>query len=217
MSFNSEFYIEDGVLIKYNGTEDCVVIPDTVKIIGSRAFENHEHMSTAVIPDSVERICEYAFYACKRLVTVEFPDRELVIENGAFGESWDLEELIVIGEQRCLKVENGVLYSADGTELILYPAGRQSSLFAIPNGVERICNGAFYSCNQLGWVEIPDTVTHIGKSAFHSCYSLKGIAIPPSVTLVDDWAFSYCGNLNRVHIPDGEVRFGTGAFCGCAS
>ena len=155
MSFNSEFYIEDGVLIKYNGTEPCVYIPDTVKVIGSRAFESHEQMRTAVIPDSVERICEYAFYSCERLSAVEFPDRELVIEKGAFGESRDLEEFTVNGPQSYLKVENGVLYSADGTALILYPAGKQSGIFAIPSGVKRICDGAFYSCNELGWVEIP--------------------------------------------------------------
>lgn len=38
MSNTSDFVIENGVLTKYNGSNENVVIPDGVTEIGSRAF-----------------------------------------------------------------------------------------------------------------------------------------------------------------------------------
>lgn len=54
----------------------------------------------------------------------------------------------------------------------------------IKNGVTRIGNYAFYSCNNLTSITIPNSVTSIGKEAFHSCYNLQSITLanpnPPS-------------------------------------
>ena len=42
-----------------------------------------------------------------------------------------------------LKLIDGVLYNSDGSELILYPAGKEGAEFRIPDSVKTIKEGAF--------------------------------------------------------------------------
>ncbi len=62
-------------------------------------------------------------------------------------------------ETPTLKVEDGVLYSADGTELIAYPTAKEDRVFEIPELVEKIHSGAFRGCNNLKKLIIPKKIT----------------------------------------------------------
>ena len=64
---SSDFTIEDGVLIKYNGAGGDVVIPDGVKEIGSQAFWECIGMVSVTIPAGVTIIGDVAFYKCENL------------------------------------------------------------------------------------------------------------------------------------------------------
>lgn len=61
MSDIKDFVIENGVLKKYIGTGDHVVIPDGLISIGDRAFLDCRGLMTITIPDSVTSICDNAF------------------------------------------------------------------------------------------------------------------------------------------------------------
>lgn len=87
----------DGYTVKYIGFWDdfsysiinkapitSVTIPDTVTVIGTRAFENCEYLTTVNIPDSVTTIGEEAFRDCKNLTTVNIPDSVTIIGDRAF-------------------------------------------------------------------------------------------------------------------------------------
>lgn len=66
----SDFKMEGSTLIKYKGTESNVSIPDTVEVIGERAFENNLNVELVVVPNSVKRIEKYAFWGCENLDNV---------------------------------------------------------------------------------------------------------------------------------------------------
>ena len=57
----SDFDISNGILHRYNGNDKKVVIPDTVQIIGNRAFSEINCITSIIIPDSVNEIEEYIF------------------------------------------------------------------------------------------------------------------------------------------------------------
>ena len=59
-----DFKIEDGVLIKYIGNGGDVVIPDGVKQIGSRAFENCSNIRKITIPYDITDIGSWTFRCC---------------------------------------------------------------------------------------------------------------------------------------------------------
>ncbi len=133
----------------------------------------------------------------------------------AFDMLFFLKNIYVIdSEYFCSK--DGVLYSANKTHLIHYPAGKTDEVFYIPNGVTSIGTFAFNSCS-LASIEIPDSVTNIGDYAFYDCANLKSIEIPDGVASIARYAFGYCTTLTNVVIPDGVTSIGYYAFMCCTS
>lgn len=64
---DGDFTVEEGVLTRYNGSAENVVIPSSVTGIGNRAFVSNKTMKSVVIPGSVTSIGDYAFSDCKSL------------------------------------------------------------------------------------------------------------------------------------------------------
>ena len=68
MSNLSDFVIENGVLTKYIGTDEDVVIPNSITSIGKYAFDGCESLMSITIPEGVINIGEYAFRSCESLI-----------------------------------------------------------------------------------------------------------------------------------------------------
>ena len=66
------FTINQNVLVSYVGTQQIVVIPDTVTAIGDNAFENNITMKSIVIPNSVTTIGNNAFNYCGSMEGIYF-------------------------------------------------------------------------------------------------------------------------------------------------
>ena len=100
---DTEFFILDGTLIKYNGNDKNVVIPDNVKTISGDAFKKFKDIETVTIPSSVETIEMAAFYMTN-LKEVTIPENVKKIETLAFGECYELEKVTIKGS--CSVAEN---------------------------------------------------------------------------------------------------------------
>ena len=144
------YYVEAGnaYISEYNGTDENVIIPSTlggcdVVGIAAGAFTSVDSVKSVAIPASVSVIEANAFSDCLNLYTITFPSG-----NANF----------------CLV--NGVLYSADMTELIYAAEARTFTKYVVPDGVERIYSGAFKNHGNLTSVEIPESVVEIGEAAF---------------------------------------------------
>lgn len=78
---------KNGVLVKYTGTEEEVVIPKECKSIGTRAFQNNESLKRVIIPKGVIEVGESAFYRCTALEYLELPEKLKKIGEFAFAET----------------------------------------------------------------------------------------------------------------------------------
>ncbi len=81
---NDFLIVGDGILLSYKGNDTSVIIPDTVRLIGPDAFENHTEILSVTIPDSVEIIGEEAFYGCSNLSEIVWGSNVREIRDRAF-------------------------------------------------------------------------------------------------------------------------------------
>lgn len=176
-----EFVILGGTtLLKYNGTQAVVRIPESVKSIGPEAFSHNDYVREIILPQSLERIGENAFVACTMLESINIPPTVLYIGTGAFdGTKWldnQLSPFVCV---------NGILIAYTGLD----------SHITLPDGITGIGGGAFMSNSHIVSVKIPDSVIYIDTLAFASCENLISVNIPDSVEWIDEFSFSACPRL----------------------
>ena len=86
----------------------------------------------------------------------------------------------------------------------------------IPNGITKIADYAFDSCDRLKTVTIPSSVTSIGEWAFFGCDGLMSVTIPYGVTSIGSKAFFNCSGLTSISIPDSITSIGSNVFRECS-
>ena len=180
----------EGVLKKYRGTDEDVVIPDGVKVIGASAFvdmkgvermimecEQYDApaMTTLTIPDGVTEIRDYAFAYCANLKAVDIPDSVRKIGDRAFEGCESLSRIRLPASMT--EIDENTFFLCWDLKTI-----------DIPEGVTHIREGAFMDCG-LTKVNLPKSLISIGKDAFRSCNHLKKVTIPANVTDIAPNAF----------------------------
>lgn len=94
---SADFVIRGGVLEKYNGASTHVVIPDSVRCIGEKAFMD-TYIESVSIPDSVKSIESEAFFNCRELREIRIPDSVVEIKEDMFGECTSLSSVVLPNE-----------------------------------------------------------------------------------------------------------------------
>lgn len=84
---STDFAVEDGVLVKYTGSNSSVIIPETVSSIGDSAFAGCNNLTSVTIPDTVTSIGFAAFSGCTSLTSLMIPNSVTSIGGMAFYNS----------------------------------------------------------------------------------------------------------------------------------
>ena len=82
--FKGDFEIKGTTLIRYNGNDSDVTIPDGVTKIEDEAFWECTGLTSIKIPNSVTTIGSSAFVCCIGLTSVTIPDSVTSIGDCAF-------------------------------------------------------------------------------------------------------------------------------------
>lgn len=72
---------------------ESIVLPDTVKVIGSFAFCDCTALKSIVVPSSVKKIGSFAFNGCTSLTDVTILDGVTHINGCAFGDCTNLKSI----------------------------------------------------------------------------------------------------------------------------
>ncbi|MCM1284163.1 MAG: leucine-rich repeat domain-containing protein [Roseburia sp.] len=174
-----------------------VTLPETVKSLGEGAFYagslQEVHMPEYAAINMEEG---YVFAECRNLKSLRLPEGvtsiyrmccnctalESVELPASFSASWwlssaftgcsSLKNIQLNGGCEACRVIDGVVFSMDGRELYLYPAGKTDiASYTVPDGTEVIWEYAFYdaSCTE---VRIPASVK-IEEDAFRKDTDIK--------------------------------------------
>lgn len=235
----NDFEIIDGVLLKYNGTANEVIIPEGVKEIGKESFLRNYHIKTVkpplsvsvieesafkdstleeiVIPDNVKEIGAYSFRHCRNLKYIEISE-STSIGTGSFDQCENLRD------KDGFIIVNGVFFGY---------GGKQTTI-AIPDNVKAIDVYATYSNvrsltlpkrlkklepipfgKNFEHIILPENIEAIPDCQFMHWYKLKSIDIPLSVKSIGSKAFEVCKSLETVKLHSSIEYIGINAFCLC--
>ena len=97
---------DDNNLVAYVGSEDNIVIPDGVKVIGMNAFSGKD-MKSVTIPSSVTKIERTAFYGCKNLESITIPASVNSIGQLAFSHCTNLKDITLEYSKGILSLGSG--------------------------------------------------------------------------------------------------------------
>ena len=200
---NEDYCDIDGVLFSLNNETKA---PYSL-IIYPRAKSN----TTYQIPEGINNLEFAAFYKCSNLINLNVPKS---IESFPVVDFWDykcwennsVENINISSENETYSSVDGVLFNKDKTKLILYPAGKRQANYSIPETVNEISDGAFYTANNLKSIEIPDSVVSISEEAFDYAENLSDIKISDSVSVIGDDAFDNTSWYNNQE--DGVIYIG---------
>ena len=215
------FLIEDGKLIKYNGSDTVVNVPSEwngqpVTEICDFAFRDCSSIVSVVFPNTIEKIGGRVFRYCSSLIAFNIPASVVYIGDDLIGGCYSLTSIDVDENNSLYSSFEGVVFNKNKTEILICPAGRTGN-YIIPNGVEKIGKWAFCTCENLTNIVIPNTVTTIEYYAFYMCTKIVSFTIPSSVTNIEECVFSHCYALESITIPSSVVSIGNQVFLNCRS
>lgn len=193
---------------------EVIEIPEGVTSIKEETFENKDNIESVKFPDSLLEIGHSAFSGCEKITHIELNDGLTTIGYDAFKgtgltqiEIPEMVNDIGFSAFSCkIKVDrnnidycdnDGVLYSLDETNLIIYPSNMDEDKYEVPYLTECICPFAFDdSC--LSNIILPDGLIEIEDYAFSECTELKSLTIPETVEILSRNLFDGCSALREL-------------------
>ena len=196
-----------------------------------------------VIPDSVTTIHAHAFEDCISLESVQLPASLQTLEAYAFYGCSSVNAYSISADNTAFKTVSGVLFSADGKTLWLFPAAYDTTgqsllpasgqspdsthvpsdhealplyTYTIPEGTVRIADYAFADFDRYYddlSLVLPSTLETIGRGAFENTAALCQITWNGGLQTIGEDAFRCC-SLTELALPDSLRSVGSHAFTG---
>ena len=235
----------DGKQVSYIGSDsfrgnkylNSVTIPDSVKVIQSRAFAECSNLSTLKFGKNVEKIYDYVFFQTN-ITEITLPEKLNHISGIAFLGNCVIKNINVDANNKNFSSNNGIVFSKDKKKIVLYPQGKTEKAYTIPSTVEEICDSAFsyaqvesitipssvkkfgnyvFSSTNITSITIPSTVTEMGYGPVADCQKLISANIQSTVKVLPYDMFNGCTSLKNVTLNDNIEEIYNRAFYGCKS
>lgn len=160
ITYKDHMYItKDHGLLKYDGKDANVEIPEEITWIAPEAFYRNETLKNVKLPSKITTIEENTFYGCSELEAVVILDQVTMIGKSAFDECTVLKS-VTFGKS--LKVIKDHAFASVNIRN-----------FTIPSGIQKIETGAFAGINQIGTVTFEGSTKYVATDAFMNSTGIK--------------------------------------------
>lgn len=216
-------------------------VPEGVRSVGYAAFNTYDSGYTGVtliLPNSLDSIGNSAFGSCNYDCELKLSDNITYIGDDAFayaerfhGNFHIPQNLKYLGTgafRHCgtrakltgdLEIPQGIEEIPNDCFESLNLANRIA--LNIPNGVKKICGGAFsngpfydnvYGGVKFSSINLPNSLLQIGNAAFYGVQSHCQLRLPPQIIYIDSRAFYDADVEGELTIPESCVYIGESCF-----
>ena len=173
--------------------------------IGSAAFYGCAKLSAIVLPDGITSFGDNVFGNCASLTTLILNANTVINEVGAlmFNALGGTNVAFSAANSNHYSVKDGILFSKDGTELILALTNKtfDGGIYVLPENVKVIADGAFSGNRNLNVLDASvSQLEKIGNSAFAYCANLTAVKLGDNAVAIDDRAFTEAVNLKNIDL-----------------
>lgn len=216
----------------YKAAISEITVPDGCTEIAEEAFEACASLKKVTLPSDLTEIKPMTFIDCTSLTSIDLPAGLTKIGSQAFINTGltslhipaaleniasnsftnsPIAEITVDPANKEFKTVEGVLYSADGSFLYLYPRNNAVT-YSVVDGTRGIIGGAFYA-SSVKTVVLPETLDGIDEMAFCSS-ALEEITIPDNVSIIFPQAFAGT-QLKELTLPEKVTKVEEALVAGC--
>ncbi len=192
-------------LVIYVGISPEVVIREGTETIESGVFMNNAQITSLVIPDSVKTIGAKAFTNCTKLTSITIGSGLKNLDSTAFSELPALQTITVSENNPNFKAKDNILYSKDGTKLLLCAAQNGMRELTFESGVTEIGDYAFAYHATLESICLPEGVKTLGDYAFFECRQAASFTACESLLSIGERALSFSKSINTAN--SAETRY----------
>ena len=188
-----------------------ISLPNSLVVIGARAFANCAGLETIIIPDSVEVIEREAFYGCQDLKNVYVGTGVIDIEEQTFADCPKLESVIYNSAIPVGVCDNSVSPCSLIGRFVATPYTDKLhplTSIGLPANV-------FVGREDIEEIYFPNVTHAIKERAFFGCSSLRHVHGGLNIREVSDYAFANCKRLKSVFLGSSVEKYGEHVFDNC--
>ncbi len=167
---SKDFIIKSGIVTKYLGNNEIVIIPEGVRELAPCLFWDNQKIKEVKLPNSLINISGDTFYNCNDLEKVNIPINCKYMGNNPFA---GCPKIKITNESPYFNLVDGVLYNKDFTRLIYYPISKLDEKYVIDSRCKILGKHSFYLCDNLKEITIPKSVIKLENNPFSGCNQLR--------------------------------------------
>ena len=216
----------EGVLERYNGSDDEIILPSGIEKIGADAFLFKGTLRVVVIPEGVREIGSDAFWGCEALEQVFLPSTLETIGVNAFRSCESLTEIIIpdgvwsIGMdafEGCKKLKDiYVPFSAVSVEFDAFNTSNNDTVIHTP----RLSRAETYAKQHNMRIDQRKAPARAIPRAKKNMSQVKNVVAtmgkPEDFEIVEGVLKAYKGQEAHLAIPEGVKEIEMHAFVACA-
>jgi len=119
------------------------------------------------------------------------------------------DKVIISDDNSNFKVKDGVLFTSDMKELLIYPPEKKDEIYYIPTGVEIIGEDSFSSNKYIKTIIFPNGFRTVVQYALACCHSLETIYFPRTLENILLKAFYFAESVRNVYFEGTEKEWKT--------
>lgn len=188
VSAKAQIYRHSGLQFQRINNNEVSVKADTANHLQGR-LSIPSHITVEGNQLAVTEIADSAFFNCDSLTELHIPSTVNKFGKFVVDHCFDLTKITVDSDNKNFSSATGILFSADGKQLICCPAGLEVDSLIIPSEVNTIAPAAFSTCKGISVIVLPEGLKVIEPYTFQGCWGLYDVVFPESIETIRTYAF----------------------------